>query len=269
MSLRRKIFEIIHQDKNASKLNGAFSLFVMILILLNVLAIILESFKGARDAYSDFFHDFEIFSVAVFTIEYLLRIWTCDLLYKESNKLKAMSKFIFSPLGLIDLLAILPFYLPLIIAFDMRFVRILRVVRLIRIFKLNRYSSSLKLIMDVIKEKKAELGVTLFMSFVLLFISSTLMFYIEGSIQPEAFPNILATFWWAIATLTTVGYGDVYPVTEWGKILSSIIAILGIGMVALPTGLISSEFMDKFSGTKKEEAKSVKYCPHCGEKIHK
>ena len=141
--------------------------------------------------------------------------------------------------------------------------RILRLFRLLRIFKLGRYSKSLKTIIEVLKETKSELVISTFMAFILLVLSSTLMYYLETDAQPEQFPSILHSFWWAIATLTTVGYGDVYPITIMGKILSSIIALIGIGFIALPTGIISSAFINRIS----KEKDQCKNCPHCGKEI--
>ncbi len=174
-------------------------------------------------------------------------------------------------MALIDLAAILPFYLPMIINLDLRFLRILRLTRIFRILKINRYTESLEMIKVVLYKKKEELGVTTFVTFLLLLFSSSLMYYIETEAQPEAFPNIIASFWWGVATLTTVGYGDVYPITVIGKILSGIIALLGIGLVALPTGIISSGFMDEMNQKRKSEReyKKKNYCPYCGEELNK
>ena len=149
--------------------------------------------------------------------------------------------------------------------------RILRVTRLLRIFKIQRYTKSLNLIGKVLKSKKEELFITVFVTIILIIFASTLMYYIENDVQPNAFPNILATFWWAVATLTTIGYGDVYPVTDLGRLLSGIIAVLGIGLVALPTGLISSGFIEEISKKKrqhKQKEEDITYCPHCGKRIH-
>ncbi len=227
-----------------------FTKCIYTLIILNVIAIILESYKGLRIQFGDLFRAFEIFSVIIFTIEYALRLWTSE------RKLK----FVFSTFGLIDLIAILPFYLPFLFVFDFRFLRILRLFRMLRVFKLGRYSKSLRLIGSVLKETRAELAMTIFIAFILLVFSSTLMYYVENEAQPENFASIGHAFWWAIATLTTVGYGDVYPVTGLGKFLSAIIALIGIGFVALPTGIISSAFIERIKESKKEKCK----CPHCG-----
>jgi voltage-gated potassium channel len=174
-------------------------------------------------------------------------------------------------MALIDLAAILPFYLPMFVIIDLRFLRILRLTRLLRILKINRYTESLDMIKVVLYQKKEELSVTMFITFLLLLLSSSIMYYVETDVQPDAFPNIIAAFWWGVATLTTVGYGDVYPITVIGKILSGIIALLGIGLVALPTGIISSGFMDQMSQKRKpkEEKKKKSYCPYCGEKLKK
>jgi len=197
----------------------------------------------------------------IFSVEYVMRIYVSDLTFPSSNKLKSAFKFIFSAFGLIDLLAIIPFYLPFLIKIDLRFLRILRLMRFMRIFKIHRYNNSLTLIYSVIKEKKSELAITRFVALLILLVASFLMYNVEGDVQPDKFPNMLSCLWWAIATLTTVGYGDVYPVTGLGKFLSAIIAVLGIGLVALPTGIISAGFVDKI-GKKKREPKR---CPHCGE----
>jgi voltage-gated potassium channel len=262
--IKKRIYQIIEKADNGDKASRIFDYFIIALIFLNITAIIVESFEGYCDTYSDYLRLFEIFSIFVFSIEYLLRLWTSN--FKFDNK--PILRYIFTPMAIIDLLAILPFYLPILIPFDLRFVRVLRVLRMLRVFKLNRYSNALVIINKVIKEKKEELIVTVFITFLLLLMASTLMFYIEHDVQPKAFPNIISSFWWAIATLTTVGYGDVYPITGWGRLLSGIIAILGIGLVALPTGIISSGFMNEISiNNKNDENDSISYCPYCGKRI--
>ena len=154
-------------------------------------------------------------------------------------------------MAVIDLLAILPFYIPMLIPIDLRFLRVLRLTKILRILKLNRYSKSLQLLGKILKNKRADLLVTVFVTTILIIFASSLMYYIENPAQPEQFPNIVASFWWAITTLTTVGYGDLYPITILGKILSGVIALLGIGLVALPTGIISSGFIEELSQRKK------------------
>jgi voltage-gated potassium channel len=245
--------------------NKYFIKFIYTLIILNIVALILESYQGIGAKYHAFFGYFEIFSVAIFTIEYFVRIWISD---KTKEDKTERLNFAFSSMGIIDLIAILPFYLPFIFPIDLRIVRILRLFRLLRIFKLGRYSKSLKTMRYIFRQTKAELSTTIFVTFVLMILSSTLMYYIEHDDQPELFANIGDALWWSIATLTTVGYGDVYPITGLGKILGGIIALLGIGFVALPTAIISSAFIEKIQADKETKNNNISCnCPHCGEKI--
>lgn len=253
------IFDIL--DSHPSRKGWIYKIddyFITGLILANVFAIILQSYQNLNDKYHLLFSIFEIFSVIIFSTEYLLRFWISDLSfnYNRVNKLpkwKCRVKYVFSFMGLIDLFAILPFYLPFLFKLDLRFVRILRLLRLFRIFKLAHYSSSLKIVGKVIQDKKYELLTTLFASFIILLISSSLMYEIEHKVQPDQFPNIFATFWWAVATLTTIGYGDVYPITGMGRFLAAITAIFGIGLVAIPTGIISAGFLQELDNKKVSE----------------
>lgn len=261
--IKRKIYHIIEKGAHGSRMNLIFDYAIMTLILLNVVAIILESVPEIHRQLNDFLRGFEIFSVMVFTIEYLLRIYISDITHPASTRMKSALKFIFSAYGIIDLLAILPFYLPFIVRIDLRFLRILRLLRFMRILKITRYNKSLYLIWSVVREKRSELAMTGFLTLLVLIVASFLMYYIEGDTQPDEFPNILSAFWWAIATLTTVGYGDVVPVTGMGKFISGIIAVLGIGIVALPTGIISAGFKDRLDRKRRRRKK----CPHCGERI--
>ena len=261
MILKDHLYNLVNEDHKESKVSRYVNLFITLLILLNVLAIILESFSSIRDVYEVRLYQFEVFSVSVFTIEYILRLITANLKYPDKNLPRSIFVFIFSPVGLIDLFAILPFYLPLFFAMDLRFIRILRLLRVMRILKLNRYSKSLKMIGDVVREKRAELSITLFVVFILLILASTLIYYVESKLQPDAFPNILAAFWWAVATLTGLGVDDLAPNTGLGKLISGLIALLGIGVIALPTGILSAAFMDKLEKSKEDKEKP---CPHCG-----
>lgn len=264
MTIKEKVYQLVEKGKHDSRVNLIFDYFIMTLILLNVIAIVLESIPEVYDGLKTFLKVFEVLSVIIFSAEYLLRLYVSSMTHPSNNKLISALKFVFSFYGLIDLLAILPFFLPFLIRIDLRFLRILRLVRFMRVLKINRYNNSLFLIWTVIREKKQELAITGFVTLLVLLIASFLMYYIEGNAQPDKFPNILASFWWAIATLTTVGYGDVYPITSLGKFISGLIAVLGIGLVALPTGLVSAGFMDKIE---KRNEKSIK-CPHCGNNVN-
>ncbi|GLB47938.1 ion transporter [Neptunitalea lumnitzerae] len=249
--------------------NKSFVIFIYSLIIANVLALILASYDAIYIEFKNGFKTFEIFSIIVFTIEYLLRLWSSNVVLESSDLVKENRfSFFFSTLGIIDLVSILPFYLPFIFPFDFRIVRILRLFRLLRIFKLGRYSKALKTISQVLKDTKSELLITVFIAFVLLIFSSTFMYYVEHDVQPSNFASIGHSLWWAVATLTTVGYGDVYPITPIGKLLSAIIALIGIGFVALPTGILSSAFIERLQNNKTIKVDQCG-CPHCGRVINK
>ncbi len=259
--MKQKVYRLLNENKGVIR-------FIYGLIILNIILIILESYQGFRNKYEQFLWVFEVFSVVVFTVEYILRIWVADIDPRfTGNRIAKRFKFGTSWLGLIDLIAILPFYLPFIFTIDLRMLRILRLFRLLRIFKLGRFSTSLRTINQVLKETKSELAITVFVAFILMVLSSSLMYFIEGDAQPEKFANIGEALWWSVATLTTVGYGDVYPITVAGKILSGIIALVGIGIVALPAGIISSSFIDKIQERKRLSRPAPTHCPYCGEKI--
>lgn len=262
--MKQAIYRMITKGSHGKKVYRTFDYLIMSLIILSVFSIILESMSDFNTKYGLYLRMFDVFSIIVFTIEYIMRIYVSELTHPSDRKWKSVFKFMFSTAGLIDLLAITPFYLPMVIKMDVRFLRILRLTRFLRILKLNRYNNSLNMILEVFKEKKTELAVTGFVLFLILLMASFIMYYVEGEAQPEAFPDVLSAFWWAIATLTTVGYGDVYPITSLGRLISGIIALLGIGLVALPTGLISAGFINKLEKNKRNESVN---CPHCGEKI--
>lgn len=282
-TLRKKLFILIDENNEAgSKWNHKFSLFIMILIVFSIIAVMIDSDAILSKKYKSALFGFEAIAVAVFTFEYLSRIITADLQYTEKKSYgRAVLKYMLTPMAIIDILAILPFYIELtqslLVYFgmrsvvDLRFVRVLRLMRLLRIFKMNRYNDSMKLISEVLKEEKEKLLLTIFITFILLILSSALIYTVEQEgAHADQFPNMYSSMWWAIATLTTVGYGDVYPVTALGKILAGVIALLGIGLVALPTGILSSAFVERINDQKaqKERENVICTCPNCGEKFN-
>ncbi|MCL4378712.1 MAG: ion transporter [Actinobacteria bacterium] len=258
--IRHRIYHIIEKAEPGDIPSKIFNIFIISLIFLNVVAIILESVKSISSNYAYIFYIFDVISVVIFSVEYVLRLWTCIVDNRYKGRIKGRIKYIFTPLALVDLFAVLPFYIPFIISIDLRFLRIIRLVRIFRIFKFGRYFDSLQTLGRVIRKKKAELLVTLFVVVLLLIIAASLIYEFEREAQPEKFSNIPESMWWAIITLTTVGYGDIYPVTILGKTLSAFIAILGIGLFALPAGIISSGMISELHDKKKKSKK----CPHCG-----
>lgn len=235
--------------------------FIMILIAANVAAVMLETVDTLQASYGSFFYWFEIFSVVVFTIEYIARIWSAVEDPNYQGPISGRVEFASRPLLIVDLLAIAPFYLSAIgVTTDLRFLRALRLVRLLRLLKLARYSDSMQAMGAVLRRKKPDLLIALFANILLLIVASSVMFFIEHPHQPEAFPSIPETMWWGVVTLTTVGYGDVHPVTPLGQFVGAIVAILGIGLFALPASILASGFI--------EEARSqARTCPYCGEEI--
>lgn len=263
--IKNRVFEIIEVAKEGDILSKIFDISIITLIVFNILFFLLSTIQELNLKFTNFFYYFELVSVIIFTIEYVLRIWTCEFIKGYENGIKGKIKFIFTPMLLLDLFAFLPFYVPFLIKIDLRFLRIFRLFRIFRIFKLGRYSYALKTIGNVIKSKKEELLMSIFVLFILLIFSSCLMYYIENEFQPDKFKNVFDAMWWSVATLTTVGYGDIYPVTNLGKLLGSFIALLGIGFFALPTGIIASGFAEEI---KKREKEKVVKCPFCGNEFN-
>jgi voltage-gated potassium channel len=259
-SIKRRIYHLVERVDADDRQGRAFDLFIMALIALNVSAVMLETVEEVAAPYSAFFRVFEVFSVVVFSAEYLLRLWSCTSDTRYRGGLRGRVRYALTPLALIDLAAILPFYLEFL-AVDLRFVRSLRLFRLLRVFKLARYSSSLRTLGRVLKSKREELLVTLFVVLIMLIFAASAMYYAERDDQPDKFSSIPAAMWWGVATLTTVGYGDVFPITPLGKLLGAVIAILGVGLFALPTGILASGFAEELQKTRRHEPL---ICPHCG-----
>lgn len=260
MSLKQQTYEILNISWKKGDLSWWVDMLLISLISLNALALILETVEPIYQQHATFFYYFKLVSVIIFSVEYVLRVWSANAAPKYRKPFTGNLRYALTPLALIDLLAVLPFYLPLL-GFDFRIARTLRLFRLLRLFKISRYTKALHHISIVFRDKREELGISLTFTTLLLLLASTLMYYAEHEAQPEAFSSIPETMWWGIATLTTVGYGDVYPVTALGKLLGGIIAVIGIGLFALPTGILASGFSEELS--KKEETA----CPHCGKDL--
>lgn len=247
-------FHAAFYGSHSSKASLKLQLAIASLIILNVIAAVLETVEQIGTAYESFFNAFELFSVSIFGIEYLARVWVSSLTPQYQRPIVGRLRYIFSPMALIDLLAIMPYFL-FIAGVDLR---VLRMVRLLRLLKLTRYSKAMNSIARAIKAGKDELVLTLIIMAILLLISSTLIYFAEHDAQPNAFSSIPASLWWAVVTLTTIGYGDVYPMTIAGKVIAGISAICGIGMFALPGGIIASELIAM------SKIKTKPVCPHCG-----
>ena len=256
---KKRVWEILEISKKNDKKSKIFDYFISILILLNVLAIILETEEKIFGEYELVFQYFEIISVFIFSIEYLLRLWSCVSVEKYSQPIVGRIKYFFSPMSIVDLIAIVPFYLTFVVS-DTRIIRILRFLRVLRATKHFNHTKTFKIIINTISKKKSELFSSFILMFSLLLICSTGVYFVEHEAQPEKFSSIISAMWWAVATLTTVGYGDIFPITPFGKFLGSVSAIFGIGFFALPAGLLASGFSDEIE-------KSKNYCQNCGAKL--
>lgn len=260
-NLAQRTYEILEGTTNDRYAKG-FQIFIVVLISINVLFVIIETEESVLDEYGYFFTPFEVFSIIIFTGEYAGRLLVCKLNPKYANKNFAPLRYAFTPMLLVDLAAILPFFLPFIVT-DVRFIRIIRLLRLFRLFKLARYSDPMQTLAYVFKSKAADLAVAFFILFIVLVFASSLMYHAEHEVQPEAFSSIPTSMWWGVVTLTTIGYGDTFPITTLGKIIASGVAVLGIAVYAIPTGIMASAFTEELRRRRQKNHK----CPHCGKDL--
>lgn len=260
MNLRKRTFEIVEAARSGDRASSAFDIFIVSLIAINVASFVLETVEPIHDAAPMAFFVIEVVSVAVFSVEYVLRLWSCTA--GGASPVMGRVRFAARPLLLLDLAAILPFYLPFL-GLDLRVLRVLRVLRLARLAKLARYSRALQLLGRAILRSGPELVLSVALMGLLLLIASAIMYYAERDAQPQAFASVPRSMWWAVATLTTVGYGDVYPVTAFGRIIGSVISILGIGMFALPTAILGAAFVEEVR-TSRLARDDHGVCSRCG-----
>jgi voltage-gated potassium channel len=251
MSARRRVCELLEHAGPGDRAAQALDVFLILLITGNVTAVVLESIPEIGQAYRAWFRGFEAFSIAVFTVEYVLRVWSAiEQTYpRYKHPLWGRLRYAASPMAVIDLLAVLPFYLSFLVAIDLR---VLRVLRLVRMFKLTRYSPAMNLLLTALREEAQAIAAALFVLLLLFVLASSLAYLAEHEAQPATFGTIPQAMWWAIVTLTTVGYGDVVPVTPWGKVVGGLVGIIGIGMVALPAGLLASGFSEQLHQRRRE-----------------
>lgn len=255
------IFEVLEGDE-PGRLGQAVRQFIQVLIIVNVIAVVLETVESIRTLYQPFFTVFEDFSVAVFGAEYVARLAVCTRHERYASPILGRIRFALTPFMIFDLIAVAPFFIPFFTGMDMRVARTMRLMRIFRILKLARYSRAVHRLGLALRQSAAEIGVTLFAGSLILVVASACLFYVERDAQPDTFSSIPASAWWAIATLTTVGYGDISPITPLGKVIASGVAVLGVGVVALPAGILASAFAQ--THVKEEER-----CPHCGERIER
>jgi len=264
---KHKVHILLHPELGESKADKAINIFIITLIVLNVIAVMMETVHPLYDDHKKLFDTFDLISVIIFTIEYVLRVWSCTHDPRYKGSITGRLKYIFTPGALIDLIAFLPYYLQAIIGFDLRILRLLRLLRFFRLFRLTAYTKSAKLIFNVFKTRINDLLLSLVLILFLIIIASCALYFAEHLYPSEAeskFKSIPATLWWAVVTLTTTGYGDMYPLTTTGRILSGIIMLTGVAIFALPAGIIVAGFLDELKFIRKHKGHN---CPHCGKPL--
>lgn len=230
--------------------------FLIALIVLNVLAVVMESVEHLSIAHGPVFHAFDLISVAIFSLEYLLRLWTAVEMDEPRfrHPVWGRLRWAVSPMAVVDLLSVLPFYLGIVVEMDLRAIRVLRVLR---VFKLGRYSMAMSVMGAVARQEARSIGAVLFVMTVIIVLTSSLIYLFEHRAQPHIFSDIPTSMWWAVVTLTTLGYGDMVPITLMGRMLGALTAVLGVGMIALPAGVLASGFSEQMRIRREEYREAV------------
>jgi len=239
---RRKVYQMLGGEGHRSWAVKATDYALMLLISVNCVFSMLESVERLAVMHGKVFHDFDVISVGIFTVEYALRLWTAVEMRRYAHPVWGRLRWMITPLAIVDLLAVLPFYLGFFVQFDLRE---LRVLRLLRIFKLSRYSNAMSIMKSVLRQEAKSLGTVMFLFLILLMFISSLMYLVEHPVQPQVFSDVPTSLWWGVETMTTLGYGDMIPMTSLGKLLGGVTALMGVGMIALPAGIMASGFTEQ------------------------
>ena len=248
---RKRVFEIIEVGSSFDIVSRLYDFVNVGAIVLNLIASILLTFDELSNGYGTVLWIIEMITLAFFMVDYVLRLWTADFLHPRKKRGLSICKYALSMTGLIDLLSFLPYLLPMVFPGGAVAFRMIRIVRIFRLFRINAYYDALSVITDVLKARKQQLISSVFIIVVLMLASSLCMYSLEHEAQPGVFSNAFSGIWWAASTLLTVGYGDIYPITMWGRFFGIVITFLGVGMVAIPTGIISAGFVEQYTTVKK------------------
>ncbi len=251
LNRRKRLFEILEVGNDLDYVSRIYDFFNALSIVLNLIASVLLTFEEVRVKHETVLLWVEGITVAFFAVDFVLRVWTSRFLYPEEKEGRAIWKYLTSFTGIIDMLSFLPYYLPYVFPIGTVAFRMIRIVRIFRLFRINAYYDSFHVITEVIAGKSQQLISSVFIILVLMLASSLCMYSLEHEAQPEVFKNAFSGIWWAASTLLTVGYGDIYPITTLGKLFGIFITFLGVGMVAIPTGIISAGFVDQYTNMKK------------------
>ncbi len=251
LRFRKKLFEILEVGNDLDYVSRVYDFINAFTIILNLVASVMYTFEEMREQYGSTLLLIEAATVTFFAFDYIMRVWTARFLYPEETEKKAILKYVISFTGVIDILSFLPYYLPFVFPIGTVAFRMVRIVRIFRLFRINAYYDSFHVITEVISSKSQQLISSVFIILVLMLASSLCMYGLEHEAQPDVFENAFSGIWWAASTLLTVGYGDIYPITTLGKLFGIFITFLGVGMVAIPTGIISAGFVDQYTTMKK------------------
>ncbi len=250
-NFREKVFRMVSVGVVDEPVNQAYDVISTGALLVNLTVAIMNTYDGMHEKYGHIFVTLEAVTVFFFLIDYILRLYTAQYLFAKDSELTSLRKYVLSFSGIVDLLSFLPYYMPVFFPSGASVFRIFRVVRILRLFRINAYYDSLNVITDIISKKKQQLLSSVFIIIVFMVGASLCMYSLENKAQPEVFTNAFSGIWWAASTLLTVGYGDIYPVTTAGKFMGIVIAFLGVGMVAIPTGIISAGFVERYQSLAK------------------
>ena len=248
--VRAKVFNMVSTGVVDQPINKLYDILSIIALILNLFAAFAITFDYMEEHYKGLLLAIEAVTTFFFAVDYVLRLFTAKELYPKLSEKDSVIKYIFSFAGLVDLLSFLPYYLPVFFPAGTTVFRLFRVARILRLFRINSYYDQLNVITEVLSSKKQQLTASVFIILILMMASSLCMYSVEHEAQPEVFQNAFSGIWWSVSTLLTVGYGDIYPVTIAGKMLGILISFLGVGMVAIPTGIISAGFVEQYQKLK-------------------
>lgn len=271
---KRRVYSVLTEPEDSDTTGQWISNAIMLLIVLNIASSVMESVQSLNRSYSAFFFYFEFFSVMVFSAEYLLRLWSCTVDKQHEAPVHGRIKLMGKPMYIVDLLAIAPFYIQVLFpGVDLRFLRILRLFRIVRLFRSKKLRAGMALIGTVLQQQSQKLVMSFTLMALIVVFSANVMYLLEHEAQPDGFSSIPAAMWWSVITVTTIGYGDLYPITVWGKLFASIISFVGICAVALPIGILGSGLVEAMQESETNEnsdndtAVGPGCCPHCGKPI--
>ncbi len=249
--IRERLFRMVSVGVIDDPINSGYDIISTGALIINLIVSFMVTFDKLASVYGDLFHRIEAVTVAFFALDFCLRLFTAHNLYPDRSEKRAVLSYVFSASGIIDIMSFLPYYLPFFFPSGAAVSRMFRIARIFRLFRINAYYDSLNVITEVLYSKKQQLLSSFFILSILMMSSSLCMYSLEHEAQPEVYENAFSGIWWSVSTLLTVGYGDIYPVTPGGRFMGIVIAFLGVGMVAIPTGIISAGFVEQYSRLKR------------------